>query len=55
MLEKNEIEEPEAMFAKLFVMAQNLAPGPDRREALKEIGLIRLRLDAIAREAKDRK
>lgn len=50
LLKRNEIEELEAMFAKLFVMAENLPPGPDRREALREIGLIRLRLDATARD-----
>ncbi len=49
MLETNAIEELETMFAKLFVTAQKLPPSPDRHETPKEIGLMRQRLDAIAK------
>ena len=47
----------EAMLAKLQDTARQLPPGPDRHEALKQIGLMRQRLDAIAvsrREAEQR-
>ena len=47
--------ELEAMLAKLLETAQKLPAGPDRHDALKEIGLMRQRLGAIAREAESRK
>lgn len=55
MTEIEAVHELQAMLVKLFETAQKLTPGADRDEALKEIDLMRLRLDAIAREANDRK
>jgi len=54
----NELEamhELKAMLLKLFETAQNLRPSPDRDEVLKEIDLMRQRLDAFARPTEDRK
>lgn len=55
MTELEALHELQAMLVKLFETAQKLPPGLDRDEVLKEINLMRLRLDAIARGAEDRK
>jgi len=49
------MRELNAMLVRLFATAQHLAPGSDRNEVLKEIDLMRQRLDAIVSEAEGRK
>ena len=55
MDELDAMRELNAMLVRLFATAQNLAPGPDRNQVLKEIDLMRQRLDAIVSVAEDRK
>jgi|SRR5581483_7199785 len=47
MAEIDAMDELHTMLAKLLETARKLPPGPDRHEALKEIGLMRRRLDAM--------
>ena len=62
MFEKNQkmdeleaMRELNAMLVRLFETAQKLPTGADRNEVLKEIDLMRQRLDAIVSDAEDRK